>query len=70
MVCHQAVRMHLAIKLHRVRSEGVEVSAVIRFLEEAVAAIVPPLNNMDSDVRDDQARHSRHIRKTARARRG
>jgi hypothetical protein len=62
--------MHVAFKFRRIRSEGVEVSAVIRFLEETVSAIVTPLHNMDSDVGDDQARHSRHIRETPRVRRG
>ena len=56
--------MHLAIKLRGLRSEGFQVSAVIHFREEAVSAIVAPLHNMDSDVRDDETRHSRHIRET------
>jgi hypothetical protein len=53
VVCHQAVRVHLASKLSGVTSQDLEISAVIGFLEEAVSAIVPPLDNMDSNVGDD-----------------
>jgi hypothetical protein len=63
VVRHQAVRVHAAIKLWRVLSQGVQIGAVIRFLEEAVIAIMATLDNVDSDLGNDQARRSRHVRR-------
>src|SRR6266850_6020059 len=64
MVCHQAIGVDPAIELRRIFPQGAEVRVVIRFLEEAISAIVAPLHNMDSDVGYDQARRSRHVRET------
>jgi hypothetical protein len=66
VVCHQAIRVHLAIKLSRVRAQDVKIRPVIRFAKETVRATVAPLNDVDGDVRDDQTGHSRHIRETAK----
>jgi hypothetical protein len=67
MVRHQAVRMHGALKLGGVLPQRLKVRPVIRLLEKARRAAVAPLDDMHSDIRDDQARSSRHIRETAKA---
>jgi len=56
--------MYLASKLSRIRPQEAEISPVIRFLEKAISPAVAPLHNMDSDVGNDQARRSRHVRET------
>jgi hypothetical protein len=60
MVCHQAVRVNYATMLRCELAQVQHVYETITVLPEAVSSVVPPLNDMGSDIGNDETRRPRH----------
>jgi hypothetical protein len=65
VIRHQAVRVQGAAGLWQQLAQRGEINQVIGLMPEAVAAIVPALNNVDRDIRHDESGLPRHTRTTA-----
>lgn len=66
MIGHQAVSMHVALKLEAQLPEVGEVQEVVALLFEAGGAVVPSLDDVNSHAGQDQPPLSRHWQRTAR----
>jgi hypothetical protein len=62
MIRHQAVSVHSAPNALGEFAQQGEVDQMIGIVREATSPVVPPLNHVHSDVRDDEAWLSCHIR--------
>ncbi len=64
VIRHQAIGMHGTIVLPRKLLQMEQVQDVIALAKEALVPIVPALNNMHGDTRQNEPRLSGHCKKT------
>jgi hypothetical protein len=60
VVGHKAVRVHRATEPRRIRSKCDQVCGVVVLVEEDSSSVMSPLDDMQGDVRYDDAAGARH----------
>src|SRR5688572_21192440 len=64
MIRHQTIGVHRATRVARERLEVAQIRKAISVAKEAVATVVPALNDMERHTGDHVAGTSRHAEKT------